>query len=204
MNSYEDPALSHECDREAEMEAIKADRINWRKIARETQARLAEAERDAARYRWLRVRINWRDKRVTDDSGGLQTRWREWTHDDYRESPPDSEHVDEYIDGQLRTADSADAVQARLAEAERLLRATVDGYPIGATNDGGVFVNGGLTGEILVYFALYDEPLRASDSASPAPDPTCAKCGATVKVLSVESSGWINMEPHQCSAKSTG
>ena len=65
-----------------------------------------------------------------------------------------------------RTDDSADAVQARLAEAERLLRATVDGYPIGATNDGGVFVNGGLTGEILVYFALYDEPLRASDSAS--------------------------------------
>lgn len=47
-------------------------------------------------------------------------------------------------------------------------------------------------------------PPRAADSASPAPDPTCAKCGATVKVLSVESSGWINMEPHQCSAKSTG
>ena len=79
------------------------------------EARLAEAERDAARYRWLRERINWRD---VDESGGVFSRdpmkyqARHWMHSDVRlpSSRPASEHIDEYIDAQL-TADSAEAVQ---------------------------------------------------------------------------------------------
>ena len=82
----------------------------WQKAQDEHNAlaaRLAEAERDAARYRWLRERINWRDQFVPSEDGkGISTRWRAWVHDDYRESPPESEHIDEYIDGQL-AADSA-------------------------------------------------------------------------------------------------
>ena len=64
-----------------------------------TEARLAEAERDAERYRWLRVRINFRDQLVRSEDGhGPSTKWRAWVHDDYRENPPVSEHIDEYID----------------------------------------------------------------------------------------------------------
>lgn len=75
------------------------------------EARLAEAGRDAARYRWLRERINWRD---VDESGGafsrdpLKYRARHWTHSDGRlpSLRPADEHIDEYIDAQL-TAVSA-------------------------------------------------------------------------------------------------
>lgn len=60
---------------------------------------------DAARYRWLRDRINFRDQFVRSEDGkGLSTKWRAWVHDDYRENPPASEHIDEYIDGQLGAA----------------------------------------------------------------------------------------------------
>lgn len=34
--------------------------------------------------------------------------------------------------------------------------------------------------------------------AGTAPQPTCAKCGAVVRVLEVEPSGWIKLEPHVC------
>lgn len=36
--------------------------------------------------------------------------------------------------------------------------------------------------------------------ASVAPQPTCAKCGATVRVLEVEANGWIRLEQHKCTA----
>lgn len=62
----------------------------------------AEAERDAARYRWLRERINFRDQFVRSEDGrGISSKWRAWVHDDYRENPPASEHIDEYIDTEL-------------------------------------------------------------------------------------------------------
>jgi len=67
-------------------------------------ARVAELEKDAARYRWLRDRINWRDEEVTTNQ--LVSKVRFWTHWDWRESPPASEHIDEYIDGCLAGADS--------------------------------------------------------------------------------------------------
>lgn len=54
---------------------------------------------DAARYRWLRTRINWDD--VAEQSGELISRYRSWEHRDYRTEPPDSEHIDEYIDAHL-------------------------------------------------------------------------------------------------------
>ena len=83
---------------------------------RDTAAALAGAANqpddatDAARYRWLRERINWRD---VDESGGafsldpLKYQARHWTHSDVRlpSLRPASEHIDEYIDGQLRAAD---------------------------------------------------------------------------------------------------
>ena len=57
-----------------------------------------------------------------------------------------------------------DRLQARLAEAERLLRATVALYPFGSTMDGGMFIVGSLTSEIIAYFAKVDDPIPA-DSA---------------------------------------
>lgn len=59
-------------------------------------------EKDADRYRWLRTRINWED--TTRVYGELSTKQREWTHIDMRLQRPASEHIDEYIDGQLDTA----------------------------------------------------------------------------------------------------
>jgi hypothetical protein len=75
VNSYEDPALSYECDREVEIERLRA--------------RLAEAERDAARYRWLRARVEGEElERITN-------RW-----------PCTAEECDAAIDAMLAT-DSA-------------------------------------------------------------------------------------------------
>lgn len=59
----------------------------------------AELVRDARRYRWLKTRINWDD--VAEQSGELISHYRSWEHRDYRESPPDSEHIDEYVDAAL-------------------------------------------------------------------------------------------------------
>jgi hypothetical protein len=61
------------------------------------EAELAEARRDAERYRWLRERINWEDKWDLRSSIVPQ-RERHWTHRDYRADAPASEHIDEYID----------------------------------------------------------------------------------------------------------
>lgn len=65
-----------------------------------------EDARDAARYRWLRERINWIDVspklRPTRDSEPFEVRARHWTHVDYRTDPPDSEHIDDYIDEAMR------------------------------------------------------------------------------------------------------
>jgi len=59
----------------------------------------AELAADEARYRWLKTRINWDD--VAEQSGELTSHYRSWEHRDYRESPPDSEHIDEYIDSAM-------------------------------------------------------------------------------------------------------
>lgn len=37
-----------------------------------------------------------------------------------------------------------------------------------------------------------------------APAPTCAKCGAVVRVAAFEPNGWIRLEPHQCPASTVG
>lgn len=72
-----------------------------------------EIVKNATRYMWLRERINWRD---VDESGGafsvdpLKYQARHWTHSDVRlpSLRPASEHVDEYIDGQLGATDPTD------------------------------------------------------------------------------------------------
>ena len=65
-----------------------------------------EIVKHATRYLWLRERINFRDQFVRSEDGhGISTKWRAWVHDDYRENPPASEHIDEYIDGQLSATD---------------------------------------------------------------------------------------------------
>jgi hypothetical protein len=67
---------------------------------RELQRRRASDDaKDAARYRWLRTRINWCDRERT--FGDLSCSQREWTHIDYRRDKPDSEHIDEYIDSSM-------------------------------------------------------------------------------------------------------
>ncbi len=72
---------------------------------RELRAELEALRKDAARYRWLRTRINWRTVRVNlaDNSAGLAVahQYRLWAHHDYRENPPASEHFDEYLDAAL-------------------------------------------------------------------------------------------------------
>lgn len=60
--------------------------------------------RDAARYRWLRERINWKDERVFPATRPAYHGWRQWSHYDTRANPPASDHIDEYIDSQLRAA----------------------------------------------------------------------------------------------------
>lgn len=79
-------------DRQAEHDL----RVTMQGEAETLRARLAEAERDAGRYRWLRTRINWCDQE--DRYLNTVTRYRAWTHCDYRMNPPASEHIDEYID----------------------------------------------------------------------------------------------------------
>jgi len=100
-DGYKEMAMSREhwdAKREAELATLKA--------------RLAEAERDAARYRWLRTRINWRDVQhsfaTNRTAPPLTTNVREWTHVDVRilAHHPPLEHIDEYIDWQLRRLDS--------------------------------------------------------------------------------------------------
>ncbi len=74
-------------------------------------ARVAELEKDAARYRWLRERINWSDGEYSISTArtapALSRNLRQWIHCDFRQNPPASEHIDEYIDGALAGADSA-------------------------------------------------------------------------------------------------
>lgn len=71
-----------------------------------------EIVKHATRYLWLRERINFRDQFVRSEDGhGISTKWRAWVHDDYRENPPASEHIDEYIDGQLSATDPTTEVQ---------------------------------------------------------------------------------------------
>ena len=60
------------------------------------RARLVERDANAERYLWLRTRINWRD--VEERGINTVTRYRAWTHCDYRVNPPTSEHIDDYID----------------------------------------------------------------------------------------------------------
>jgi len=49
---------------------------------------------------------------------------------------------------------------------------------------------------------LADEIVEAEKDVL-APDPTCTRCGATVRVLSVEPNGWINLEAHVCTGNPT-
>ena len=79
---------------------VKTDSLRWEHG--ELESRLAAAERDAERYRWLRERINWRDKR--ENNLNLIECYRSWEHRDYRSSPPESEHIDEYIDAAIDAA----------------------------------------------------------------------------------------------------
>lgn len=79
-------------DRQAEHDL----RVTMQGEAETLRERLADAERDAERYRWLRTRINWRD--VEERGINTVTRYRAWTHCDCRVNPPTSEHIDEYID----------------------------------------------------------------------------------------------------------
>jgi hypothetical protein len=71
-------------------------------LIEQQSARLQELEKDAARYRWLRTRINY-----LDGTGGVSTarsapiltyRYRNWTHTSYA-----FEHdtIDAYIDAAL-------------------------------------------------------------------------------------------------------
>lgn len=69
--------------------------------------RVEAVERDAARYRWLRTRINWRDKENRHLNS--RTRFRSWEHCDYRVCPPESEHIDDYIDAAIK--EQADATK---------------------------------------------------------------------------------------------
>lgn len=62
-----------------------------------------ELERDARRYRWLRERINWRDRAAV--VGNIRQNRREWMHVDFRDSPPETESIDEYIDAAIASAE---------------------------------------------------------------------------------------------------
>jgi hypothetical protein len=74
-----------------------------------------ELRQHAARYAWLRTRINWKD--TVRHYGELSSAQREWTHIDMRRNPPQSEHIDEYIDGEL-------ALLTRAAEGKGGISAT--------------------------------------------------------------------------------
>jgi hypothetical protein len=67
--------------------------------------RIKELERDAARYGWLRTRINWQDVvqsfSTARTAPPMESNYRCWEHRDYRQKRPASEHIDEYIDSQL-------------------------------------------------------------------------------------------------------
>jgi hypothetical protein len=60
-----------------------------------------EGGRDAARYRWLKTRINWRE--IRNGLGMFETPQRWWTHVDVRgvADRPGSESIDEYIDSAM-------------------------------------------------------------------------------------------------------
>jgi hypothetical protein len=84
---------------EGYMRAMTVAERRWAKERAEQETLLAERNRDAERYRWLRERINWED--VTEHCGGVIESYRSWQHRDYRQSPPSSEHLDEYINAAM-------------------------------------------------------------------------------------------------------
>lgn len=123
-----DPCDECSPTREAERRAREVlsgepDSAPSRSVQRRLDAQRASDEtkdaRDAARYRWLRDRINWRDGEMgmsTARTAPIITyKTRSWTHQDVRPEAerPVSEHIDEYIDGQLGSAVKASAEPAQ-------------------------------------------------------------------------------------------